>query len=278
MVVVVALVTGVSTLSKYSYAPSYVLRFVEPERDAGATPRPRRELADYVRQAVFSAGPLAEVIRRNDLYPGLARKNPHAALQSFREDIDVEVSQNYFVEMRRVGAAPRSARLRLSYHSSDPDLATRITRELGALIVEHETSLLREHAARAAKRALLEVEGARAVLVARRSEVALSRDEIAGGPAATPRQQVELVGLLGSLEALEKRYDESERREAALALDAALEHRGIGMSFTVVDDASPSSETNARNERAVLTLIALVMGLPLATMLVGATARRKGNA
>ena len=103
-------VAGAVLVAKHSYAPRYVLRIVEPDRDPSGMPRPRRELAAYVREAVFTSKPLLAIIERHDLYPGLARRNPRAALNSFREDIDVDVYGNYFVEERSAGAGPRSAR------------------------------------------------------------------------------------------------------------------------------------------------------------------------
>jgi hypothetical protein len=274
----IALCAGAVALSKIWYAPTYILRVVEAERDLGATPRPRRQLADYVRQAVFTSAPLLDVIRRHGLYPSLARKNPRAALDSFREDIDVEVYQNYFLEERSVGSVPRSARLRVSYHNSNPEVAVSVTRDLGGLIVEHEMSVRRDLASRAAERAKDEVDAARHALAARRSEVAVTRSELDRTSVVEPQRQVEFVGLLGSLPALELRQDASERREASLALGAALERRGVGMSFAVVDDASLSSEAGARTAQIALALASLAFGLPLVTMAVGAFAPRKGRA
>lgn len=274
----VALVAGAVSFSKHWYAPTYVLRVVEPEHDLGATPRPRRQLADYVRQGVFTSAPLLDVIQRHGLYPSLAHKNPRAALDSFREDIDVEVYQNYFVEERSVGSAPRSARLRVSYHNSNPEVAVSVTRDLGELIVEHEISVRQKQASRAAERAQEEVDAARQALAIRRSEVAVKRSELDRVSVVEPQRQVEFVGLLGSLPALELRQDASERREASLALGAALERRGIGMSFAVVDDASLDSGAGARNVQIVLALASLAFGLPLVTMAVGAFAPKKGRA
>jgi hypothetical protein len=276
IVAFVALVVAIVAISKHSYAPSYLLRVVEAEREPGAAPRPRRQFADYVQKAVFTSAPLLAVIQRHGLYPSLARKNPRAALDSFREDIEVEVYQNYFLEEREVGSGPRSARIRISYHDSNPEVAVAVTRDLGQLIVDHETTLRREQATRAAERAREEVELARRALAVRRSTVALARDEIDRARTIVPRRQVEFVGLSGSLPALELRQDASERRAAALSLDASLERQGIGMSFVVVDDASLGSDARARTGHLVLALSALAFGLPLVTMAVGALGPRKG--
>lgn len=275
--VLLAVVAGGLQFAKRSYAPAYVLRVVEPERNSGGVPPPKRQLADYVRHAVFTSAPLLDVIRRHGLYPGLARKNPRAALDSFREDIEVVAYQNYFIEERAVGTAPRSARLRVSYNGSSPEVAMSVTRELGELIVQHETSERREQALRAAEGAKRDADAARHALVLRRVEIASRRDELRRGGVVPPQRQVELVGLLGSLPALELRQNEAERREASLAFEAAVERRGVGMSFVVVDDASLSSGAEARNARLALAFASLAFGLPLVTLAVGAAAPRKGR-
>jgi hypothetical protein len=272
----IAVVVLVVTFSRQTYAPSYLIRVVEADRDVAAAPTTRRQLADYVRQAVFTSAPLLDVMRRHGLYPSLSKKNPHAALESFREDIEVEVFQNYFLEARNASSSPRSARLRVSYHHTDPNVAVNVTRELGRLIVEHESSLRQSQTSRAAARAKQEVDASRRALAARRSAIALTRDEIERSPRVEPHRQVEFVGLAGSLPALELRQDEAERRAASLGLEAALERQGVGMSFQVVDDATLPPDSSASSRQFALVVAALALGLPLVTLGVGAFGRRKG--
>jgi hypothetical protein len=260
---------------RYSYSPEYVLRVVEPSRTPTGMPQPRRQLAEYVRMAVFTNERLFEVMRHHGLYQSLAARNPRAALQSFRDDIDIEVRENYFVEARPVGAAPRSARLVVSYRNSDSDVASRVTRELGELVVAREQAMRRDDAARAADAARHQVDDAREALEVRRSTVASMQAEIDGSAGVAPEQRVTFLGLLGTLPALELRQDECERREASLALGAALERRGIGMLFEVVDDALLPSNSGAQLGRAVVAGAAFVLGLPLLAVAVGAFGTRR---
>jgi hypothetical protein len=269
-----ALVAGV-LWTKSSYAPEYVLRVVEADRDPTGVPRPRRQLAEYVRKAVFTSEPLLDVIRRHDLYPGLARRNPRAALESFREDIDVDVRQNYFVEERSVGAAPRSALLFVSYHNADPGLAVSVTHELGELVVTRERATLRKEATQAADLAKEQAAEARQALALRRSAVAGLRAELDREVTARPERRLVYIGLLGSLPALELEQDERERREASLALGAALEQRGVGTVFQVVNDALLPADPGTTRGRTVLAGTAFVFGLPLLAMTVGAFAPKR---
>ncbi len=270
-----AALTGTVLWTKYSYAPEYVLRVVEAEGDPTGMPRPRRQLAEYVQKAVFTSDPLLDVMSRHDLYASLARRNPRAALESFREDIDVEVRQNYFVEERPVGAPPRSARLIVRYHNADPAVAVSVTRELGELVVKREQATRKDEAMRAAGLAKEQVDEARHALALRRSAVASMRAELDHESPAAPERRVAFIGLLGSLPALELRQDERERREASLAVAAALEQRGIGMVFEVVDDASLPADSGAKSQRVLVASAAFVFGLPLLAIAVGTFAPRR---
>jgi hypothetical protein len=268
-----AALAGAVLWTKYSYAPEYVLRVVEADTDPTVMPRPRRQLAEYVRTAVFTSDALLDVMNRHGLYASLARKNPRAALGSFREDIDIEVRQNYFIEERPIGAAPRSVRLIVRYHDADPEVAVSVTRELGELLARRQQATRKNEATRAADLAREQVDEARQALALRRSEVAAMRAELDhDGSEAAPERRIAYIGRLGSLPALELQQDERERREASLALGAAIEQRGVGMVFEVVDDASLPTDTVAAGKRSLVACMAFVVGLPLLAIAMGAFA------
>jgi hypothetical protein len=267
--------TGAVLWTKYSYAPEYTLRVVEPDRAPTAQPSPPRQLADYVRKAIFTSEPLLDVMSRHDLYPSLARKNPRAALESFREDIDVSVRENYFLEERPVGAAPRSALVSVSYRSADPDLAVSVTRELGELVVQRTQAMRESETRRAADLAQERVDAARDALAVRRSEIASMQADLDRGAKDAPEHRIAFIGLQGSLPALEVKQDERERREASLALEAALERKGVGTRFEVVDDALLPHDAGAKSVRALMAGTTFVLGLPLLAIALGAFAPKR---
>jgi hypothetical protein len=274
----VALVLGVAWVSKPSYAPSVVLRIVEADDAPAELPRPRRELAEYVRQGIFTAAPLLALVRQHGLYPGLASKNPRAALESFREDLDVTVQDNYFVEDRHAGAPPRSARLSITFHGNDPDVAVQVTRALATLIVDHETRVRRDEARRAFDRARREMDALDHVIASRRAaifEPDATQPRDGGG---LERQQIERVDLLGTLPALDQRRDLLMKRASTLSLGAAFATDGLGMSFDVVDDGSLSTEAERRDSRPLFTALSFVLGIPLIAMAVGAFGPTRGGA
>jgi hypothetical protein len=266
-----AALTGFVIFRHHDYAPRFVLRVVEADRDRSTTaPALKRQLAAYVREGVFVSEPLLQVMQRHDLYPSLRKKNTRAALEAFKEDIQVEVYQNYFVEQRRSGAAPRSARLTVSFHARDPNLALAVTRDLGALVVKREQDRRREQAQAIASRA----EQARDVLVQaaqrRASEIFQKRRQLEQAKDADPRTQVELVGLLGSLDGLERKADAAEKRTAAIDMSAALERGGVGMYFDVVDEGALPGRAAQLQGELLGAAVAIFLALPLIAMAVGA--------
>jgi|GEM_PF-5175566 len=277
--VATGLVLGVLLLRATTYAPRFAVRVVEAAQQTDELPPMKRQLREYVRQAVFTSAPLLELMHRHGLYPRLAQKNVRAALDSFKEDIEIEVYQNYFVEARAAGSLPRSARLTVSFRDKDPQRALAVTRDLGKLIVEQERAVRREQARAMASSA----EHARDTLVdalRQRSAAVVSKEvALARSPAPDPRLQVELVGLLGSIPALEQRVDAADRRAASLDLGATLERHGIGMSFEVVDEGSLPARGGRVRALVVTGLSTFLLGLPLIATAVGAFApNRRGTA
>ena len=231
-----ALLVGLMVLKERQFAPRLVLRAVEMDRDPAQAPHPKRHLREYVLGAVFTSGPLYELIEKRGLYPGLFRKNRRAALESFREDIDVDVYQNYFLEERSEHDAPRSARVALSYRSTDRGLAVQVTRDLGTLLVEHEAKVRREQSQKAAEAASRALEGAERQLASRRAALNSAKQRIETD--GDPRAEVEFVGLIGSLPALETRVIEAARLKSAFDLGAAFERKRLGLVFEEVDGGS----------------------------------------
>jgi hypothetical protein len=276
---VTGLVLGALVLRERTYAPRFALRVVEARQQTDDVRPLKRQLREYVRQAVFTSAPLLELMRRHGLYPRLAQKNVRAALESFREDIEIEVYQNYFVEERAAGSSPRSARLTVSFRDKDPARALAVTRDLGKLIVEQQRAFRREQVLAMASSA----ERARDTLVdalrQRSAEIVSKEVALEQGAAPNPRLQVELVGLLGSVPALERQVDAADRRAASLGLEATLERHGMGMSFEVVDEGSLPARGGRARALLVAGLSTFVLGLPLIATAVGAFATsRRGTA
>jgi hypothetical protein len=265
-------------LSTRSYSPRVVLRVIEADRDPGSMPELKRKLGDYVRDGVFTSEPLLDLIHRYHLYPKLVVANPRRAVEAFHNDIDVDVYQNYFVEQRSEGEAPRSARVAVSYRSSDRDTALAVTRDLGALVVVRMTAEREAQARRASETAKVGAETLEQALVTRLGQIADKQRELDHKRTPDPATEVELVSLLGSVPALELQVDAAERRAAVLDLGADFEARGIGLRFDVAEDADAPLFDRHSRLRLFGLAGAFVLGLPLVLLTVGAFNTARGTA
>jgi hypothetical protein len=263
-------VVAIALVTERAFRPRYVMRVVEADRDARTAPRMKRQLREYVMGAVFSNGVLLSLIEKHGLYPGIVRKNPQGALESFREDIEVEVYRNFFVEERSAHDAPRSARIAVSYRSDDRDLALAVTADLGDLIVTHERAARSHQAAEAAVRARRELDRARARYLDQRRRVT-EKALLTESGEARDLARVELTDATRSLEALERDVEIAEERNAAFELGSQLEDQQLGITFETIDrGAIPRSAELEHRDLAVLGALAFVLGLPLAALWVGA--------
>jgi hypothetical protein len=232
----------------------------------------KRKLAEYVRSGVFTSEPLLVLIRRHGLYPKLLATDRLAALEAFRRDIDVDVYQNYFVEQRSEGGRPRSARVALSYRAKDRATAIAVTRDLGALVVERESTRRRDQAEKAAAAAERTKESLKAALTERVERAALKQAELARSTTPDPALQVELVSLLGSITTVERQVDEASERAGALELGARYEQSGMGLSFEIADEAGVGVSSRTLRTRVLACAVAYLAVLPLLVMTVGAFA------
>jgi hypothetical protein len=264
----VLVVTGTALVER-RFSPRFVLSATEAERDAEIIPPPKRALREYVLGAVFTSSRLLQIAQEQGLYANLVADDPHAAVESFREDIRVEVYRNWFVEERSSKDVPRSARIAITYLSADRRLAMRVTERLGELVVEHELERRRAHADRVARDAEGDLRSARERLLKEKrrwveKSFAVARDHRAAS-------RIDLASSTRDLERLEQELELAERRKAALELGGALEHADLGLRFEVVErgDIPISAELEA-GELALLGALVFLLGLPLSALGVGA--------
>ncbi|HMJ11563.1 MAG TPA: hypothetical protein VK524_09140 [Polyangiaceae bacterium] len=263
------LLVGISALRERTFAPRVVLRAIEADAQYGATPRPKRRLRDHVREAIFTNQRLLDVMEKHRLYASILSTNPQAALSSFRDDIDVEVYRNYFVEERSPNDPPRSARIAILYHSSDRQLALAVTRDLAALVADHESRTRRSQVEMLAREAAAQVERAQADVIQQQQAIVEKVTLIRAD--RDPQAVVELASLQRSLPLLERRVVEAETRKAQLDLNASLEAKELGLRFELVDNGAIAESAGVDSEDLLLFgLFTFVFGLPFLGLLAGA--------
>ncbi len=143
-VALVALVGVREYRKQRSYPATVVLSATESDEAQVGNAHTNARLSDYVWYAVFTDRTLFALMEKHRFRPDLRSKNPRLALDSFREDLSVEVYKNEFVRERYGGEAPRSARIAISISAPEPEMALAMARDLGELVVERDAQIRRE--------------------------------------------------------------------------------------------------------------------------------------
>jgi hypothetical protein len=238
----------------------------------GGSPRPKSNLREYVWDAAFSTERLMGVVKKHNLYMSAMRLDPSLALEAMRDDIDVDVFRNYFLEERTEDSAPPTARLVITYTSVDAELALLIARELGDIVIDYEAQNRRELTQFAVQDAeqIVKQEQAQLTHLTERISDAQLRLETAR-PVDRPSIQAEVSGLYRSIPAAESRVKQAQTQARNLRLRAAFERNQSGLQFELIDAASVSGIQRSQLSQLILVgALALLFALPLAARAVGA--------
>jgi hypothetical protein len=249
-----------------------VLRVTEEDLDAATAPRLKHNLRDYVLTAAFTNARLIALMQKYDLYTRRLAADPAGALESIREDIEVEVYRNYFIEERTGDDPGRSARIAISFTAKDASVALEVARRLGDIVVEQETAERQQAAREALEDATKAVQAAEGDLLLMRETLTRKEVELVlatGTRAAALR--IEAEALIKQREELDTRLRQAEQAKVALALRADIEGGRLGLKFEVVDAGQTQrSRFSYRVELAATGIFAFFLILPLAIIAVGA--------
>ncbi len=268
-----ALVIGAAARKPRSYASRVAFRVTESELEAATTPRTNGKLRDYVATVVFSTSHLTSLIKEHGIYTALMARDPSLAVESMRDDIDVEVWRNYFALPRTPDDPVRSARLAITFHSNDAQKAFEVVTHLGRLVTESEQKSRVLQAETALRLADDQVETTEKLVAQRRRDIIekqLARDR-ARTPAEALQLLVEQRNLEKALPRAEKLLAEVEARREHLYMRAQLEKHALGLKWEMIDPGR--IEPQGMSKRALLTwlgVIAFVFALPLCAVGVGA--------
>ena len=133
-----ALVVGAAARKPRSYASRVAFRVTEGELESKSAPKTIGRLRDYVATVIFSSSHLVAVIKEHNLYPSLMARDPSLAVESMRDDVDVEVWRNEFAVKTSEDDPARSARVAITFHSNDAQKTFAVVTHLAKLIRESE--------------------------------------------------------------------------------------------------------------------------------------------
>ena len=267
------LVIGAGARKPRSYASRVAFRVTESQLEVGTTPHTNERLRDYVASVVFSNSHLLSIIKQHDLYPALMKRDPSLAVDSMRDDIDVEVWRNYFALPRTADDPARSARLAITYHGNDAQKVFDTVTDLGKLVAESEQRSRVVQAEAALRLADDQVETTQALVEQRRRQIIEKQHErdLARAPEVALDLLIQQRILEKALPRAEALLAEVEARREHLYMRAQLEKHALGLRWEMIDPGR--IEPKGMSRRTLLTwlgIIAFVLALPLCAIGVGA--------
>lgn len=261
--------TGLGLFLGYRYQPVYeariAMRLTESDALSGARPRQAAELRSWVEDVALSDRHLIQVMDRFHLLEPQRKRGLDQALESLREDIDIEVWRNEFLDDDPGDLVGRSARVALSYRHADPEAAFGVVSALAEATVAEQRRMRKAQAEYLALGLEPSLEAARSELMRLRlSQVRGAREPVPPSPWPVPPG---LTERQKDVEFWEKRIAElSAQREEALRRLRA-ETQDLGLQSEIIDSLHPV----ARPYRARAMSFGGAVGLVLGMLLFGVT-------
>lgn len=211
-------------------------RLIEADLDLTAALRPRKGYLDYLWGVHLSSPHLLEVIKTFNLYPDKYARDPRLAVEALRDDLDVKVWRNYFIEEHYDNDdEARSVRFSVEWKSKDPRVLE-VVQALGQTIIAAQTEERRQVFRQGQQEIVDATDEAAERLAILRRAIAERKLALARGEAKVrPRLLVELGDLVAEEKLQTKRLGEMDSTKSRFEITAALEHQRSGLRFELVD-------------------------------------------
>jgi len=238
VLVVTLLVTGAFVASRLLRPPVFEAtlhyRIVEGElSDPRHTPRAPSDIRDYIRKLGMSRDRVEQILKDHPSLGPTQVGSREQAVERFREDVEVDVSRNYFILDWAQGDEPRSARLAISLRARDGAEALGVLREIGGTVVQDQAEYRRAHVEGSRVRIEAQLQEARARVGAIQQRLGRLQREIPGDGRSHPR----IAALQGELRAATGHLVELEHLAEGAKLSAAAERQDLGLSFELFDES-----------------------------------------
>ncbi len=239
---VAILVAGAFVVTRARKTPTYeatlYFRLAEGDLgDLGAGARPPVDIRRYLTSVALSRHRVEEIMAKYRLSGKYRAADPVGAIDDFRDDIQIEVSRNYFLYDRHAGDPPRSALVTISLWGTDAERTRAILREIGDAVLEEQVAQRGGRLAQA--REVLGTEVALARARTKELQGSMARLRMAAATAG-PREALEIQARLETLAAEVagsiNQELEIERRAADVAFSTAAEGKQLGLSLDLFDE------------------------------------------
>lgn len=269
--VLTGLMVGRELRKQRKYPAKIVMSVEEVAVNEDVIPYTNGQFVGYVSSSVFTDARMLAIIEKHELH-SMVKKQPELALESFREDVEVEAYRNLFLLYQPGKGDERSARLGITVWARDPELALEIARELGALVITHEAEQRRAQVEVAKIMSDAGVDQARADVDELEFEIAFVTQQIQdGGPG---RLKFELMNLQESLKSAALALTAAENERADLELVGAHEAALGGLRFEIADWGHAAAPMPKWQRATITGVVLFLFLLPIMGIAVGAFDRR----
>jgi hypothetical protein len=205
--------------------------------DAGHGLRPPPDIRQHIANVALSRKQLEQIMRKYHWSEGWLARDRAAAIDDFREAIEISVERNYFIYPRSPGEDPRSAEVRISLSGVDEEQVRAILHEIGDAILLDQAAQRGGRLREARELFRAQIDHARARTQGLQEAMARLATEAAG---LDERAAVAARAQLAVMEAEAKGALEQElaleKQAAAVAFNAAKEEEQLGLKLELVDE------------------------------------------
>ena len=246
-------------------------RLIEADLDLTAALHPRKSYLDYLWGVHLSSPHLLEVIKAYDLYPDTYARDPRLAVEALRDDLDVKVWRNYFIEEHYDNDdEARSVRFSVEWKSKDPRVLE-VVQALGRTIVAAQTEERRQVFRLGQQEVLDATDLAAERLAVLRRAISERKIALARGEAKLrPQLRVELSDLRAEEKLQQKRMEEMDSGKSRFEITAALEHQRSGLRFEMVDPGYVVAGSDGPVSMALTAVFIFIGAGFLSALLLGA--------
>lgn len=239
--------------------------------DRRHAPRAPPDIGDYIRKVAMSRDRVERLLKEHPSLGPSAVTSRDRAVELFRDQVEVEVTRNYFILDWAPGDEPQSARVAISLRARDGAAALGVLHEISGAILQDQAESRRAHVSGSREFIEAKLQGARARASTLQQRLGQLQAETPRGAAARDgRNLPQIAGLQGEARAAMEHVIELERLAAAARLTAAAEHADLGLIFELFDESVvPSGIRLTPLKLAALGTLAFSVALFFTLLFVG---------
>ena len=272
LLVAALLATGAFTARRAFRQPTCVatlyFRLVEGDvTDPDNSPRPPREIREYISAVALSRSRVERIMRKHAWSSAFLARDRERAIDEFRDEIEIDVSRNYFIYDRQATDEPRSAYVTISLKGANAEMTQAVLREIGDAIVQDQASQRKSRFAQTGEMVEGQLAHIRARITSLQRRIGVLQLEPAGTRATVQPQiaalEIEVASAIEQMLTL-------QRLSSEVAFSTVAEDHRLGLNFELFDESLVASSPRlTRNQLVKFAAVVFAIVLVLLGLVVG---------